>query len=199
MSFSNILSNRIAAGYGDYAVGGNGVQMRIPSLIFVLVLALANGFQSFAGYNYSAKHFDRLRKGFKLNILYGTILCCMGFLLLRLFGDVLIRFFINDAKTIEAGTTMLHVFIWGLPFIGVQLTFLETYQALGKPVETTIITIGRQFIFYIPLLYLLNSLFGFAGFIWAQPIADILTTAIALVLSRPLFHAMRGVAIRKTE
>jgi hypothetical protein len=42
------------------------------------------------------------------------------------------------------------------------------------------------------LLYLLNYIFGFNGFIWAQPVADILTTGIALVLSRPLFRIMRG-------
>jgi Na+-driven multidrug efflux pump len=55
-----------------------------------------------------------------------------------------------------------------------------------------VITMGRQLLFFIPLLYLLNYFFGFNGFIWAQPAADILTTGIAVVLSRPLFRMMRG-------
>jgi len=55
-----------------------------------------------------------------------------------------------------------------------------------------VITMGRQLLFFLPLLYLLNYTFGFNGFIWAQPAADILTTGIAIVLARPLFRLMRG-------
>jgi putative MATE family efflux protein len=57
MSVSNILSNRIAASYGDFVVAGIGVQMRIASLYFMLVFALIMGYQPFAGFNYGAKNF----------------------------------------------------------------------------------------------------------------------------------------------
>jgi Na+-driven multidrug efflux pump len=86
----------------------------------------------------------------------------------------------------------MHTFIWGLPFIGSQVTLMVSFQSFGKSGQAMIITMGRQLLFYVPLLYLLNYLFGFTGFIWAQPAADILTTGIALLLSRPLFRAMRG-------
>ena len=112
--------------------------------------------------------------------------------MLRFFGDALVRFFINDGPTVDAGRAMMHAFVWGLPFLGSQVTLMTSFQSFGKPVQAMIITMGRQFLFYIPLLYLLNYLFAFNGFIWAQPTADILTTGIALILSRPLFHALRG-------
>jgi Na+-driven multidrug efflux pump len=161
-------------------------------MVFMLILALVQGYQPFAGFNYGAKNFDRLRKGFKLMILYATAICIAGSVILRLFGDTFIRFFINDTKTIEAGTAIMHTFICGLPFIGAQITLMVTFQSLGKPREAIVITMGRQLLFYVLLLYLLNYLFGFTGFIWAQPTADILTTGIALMLSRPLFRTMRG-------
>lgn len=191
MSVSNILCNRIAASYGDYVVAGYGVQMRIASIIFMIVLALAMGYQPFAGYNYGAKQFLRLRQGFKLTLIYSSVLCIIGSFVLWLFGPDLIRFFINDIPTIEAGAVMLRVFIWGLPFIGAQMTLMVSFQALGKPIQAMIITLGRQLLFYIPLLYLLNYTFGFSGFIWAQPIADILTTIIAIVLGLSLFKILR--------
>jgi putative MATE family efflux protein len=192
MSVSNILGNRIAASYGDYVIAGIGVQMRIASMVFMLIFALVQGYQPFAGFNYGAKNFVRLRKGFKLTILYATAICIVGSVILRVFGGMFIRFFINDAKTIEAGTAIMHTFIWGLPFIGAQITFMVSFQSFGKPREAMVITMGRQLLFYVPLLYLLNYLFGFTGFVWAQPAADILTTGIAFVLSRPLFRIMRG-------
>jgi Na+-driven multidrug efflux pump len=68
---------------------------------------------------------------------------------------------------------------------------MVSFQSFGKPIQAMVITLGRQLLFFLPLLYLLNHLFGFSGFVWAQPAADILTTGIALVLSRPLFRAMK--------
>jgi Na+-driven multidrug efflux pump len=117
---------------------------------------------------------------------------CSSDLILRLFGDTFIRFFINDGPTIDAGRTMMHTFVWGLPFIRSQITLMVSFQSFGKSVQAMVITMGRQLLFYIPLLYLLNYLFGFNGFIWAQPAADILTAGIAVILSRPLFRIMRG-------
>jgi putative MATE family efflux protein len=192
MSVSNILGNRIAASYGDFVIAGIGVQMRVASLYFMLVFALVQGWQPFAGFNYGAKNYDRLHKGFKLTLVYATALCIAGSLILRFAGDTLIRFFINDGPTIEAGRAMMHTFVWGLPFIGSQITLMVTFQSFGKSVQAMIITLGRQLLFYVPLLYLLNHFFAFNGFIWAQPAADILTLGIAVVLSRPLFRIMRG-------
>jgi multidrug efflux pump len=192
MSISNILGNRVAASYGDFVVAGIGVQMRIASLYFMLVFALIMGYQPFAGFNYGAKNYERLRKGFKFAIICATSLCIFGSLILRLFGAVFIRFFINDPKTIEAGTIMMGTFVWGLPFIGSQITLMVSFQSFGKALQAMVITMGRQLLFFLPLLYLLNYFFGFYGFIWAQPGADILTTGIAVILSRPLFRLMRG-------
>jgi Na+-driven multidrug efflux pump len=189
MSVSNILGNRIAGSYGDFVIAGIGVQMRIASLYFMLVFALAQGYQPFAGFNYGAKNYSRLRKGFNLTILYASILCVVGSVILRLFGDTFIRFFINDEPTIEAGRAMMHTFVWGLPFIGWQVTLMVSFQSFGKSVQGMFLAMGRQLLFYVPLLYLLNYLFAFNGFIWAQPAADILTATIAALLSRPLFRS----------
>lgn len=192
MSLSNIVGNRMSASYGDHIVAGFGVQMRVASMIFMLVFAIAQGYQPFAGFNYGAKQFSRLRKGFVRTLLYTTGLCVTGSIVLGLFGDSLIRFFIDDAPTISAGAKILSVFVWGLPFVGAQVTLMVTFQALGKAVSATIVTIGRQLLFYVPLLFILNHLFGFDGFIWAQPAADILTTGIAAILCISLIKLIRG-------
>jgi Na+-driven multidrug efflux pump len=178
--------------YGDYVVAGFGVQMRIASLCFMLVFALTMGYQPFAGFNYGAGHFDRLKKGFQFTLILSTALCVAGSAAFFFSGNFLIRFFINDPKTIEAGAAMLRVFIFGLLFLGIQTTLMTTFQALGKSTAAMLVTLGRQLLFYLPALYLLNALFGFSGFTWALPAADICTSALALALSRSLFNTMRG-------
>jgi putative MATE family efflux protein len=191
MSIANILSNRIAAEYGNHVVAGSGVQMRIASLCFMLVFALTQGYQPFAGFNYGAKKFERLKKGLRFTIIFSTILCAAGCLVFLVFGDIFIRFFIKDTKTVEAGTVMLRAFIPGLLFLGIQTTLMTTYQAFGKSFEATLVTLGRQLLFYVPLLYILSNLFGFNGFIFTLPVADVLSTVLALVLSRSVFKILR--------
>jgi hypothetical protein len=50
-----------------------------------------------------------------------------------------------------------------------------------------VINLGRQFLVYLPLLFILNHFFGFTGFIYTQPIADIITTTVAVLFSVSLF------------
>ncbi|MCL2126385.1 MAG: MATE family efflux transporter [Oscillospiraceae bacterium] len=192
MSGSQIIGNRILASYGDNVLAGSGVQMRVTSMFFMVIFALVQGYQPFAGYNYGARQFERLRKGFKLTLIYATVLCFAGSLVLRLFGASLIRFFIDDAATIEAGVAIMRIFVYGIPFVGLQVMMMVSFQAFGKPIQSTIITMGRQCLFYLPLIFLLSHFFGFDGFVWAQPSADMLTTGIAVLLGFPLFKLMRG-------
>jgi putative MATE family efflux protein len=192
MTASAILTNRIAASYGDTIVAASGINQRITSIAFMLIMALAMGYQPFAGYNYGAKNYERLKEGLKVTLLCTTSLALVFIVIFLLAHKPLVWLFIRDEATVEAGGTLIRAFVWGLPFMGIQMTLMTTYQALGKPLLTTIVTMGRQFLFYIPLLLILNRLWQFNGYIYSQPIADILTSGIALLLSRVVFKEMRG-------
>jgi Na+-driven multidrug efflux pump len=69
---------------------------------------------------------------------------------------------------------------------------MTTFQALGKSFQATLVSLGRQLLFYVPSLYILNALFGFKGFILALPVADVFTALLALALGRPLFAVMKN-------
>jgi Na+-driven multidrug efflux pump len=159
---------------------------------------LTTGYLPFAGYNFGAKKYKRLISGFKATSLFATGLACTFALIFHFFGEQLIRFFINDTPTVEAGNMLLHALVYAMPFVGIQLTLMVTFQALGQSVNAMVITLGRQFLFYIPLLYTLPKYFGVQGFVFAQPIADILTTIIAVILSVSLFKQAR-VMIRQEQ
>ncbi|MDR1531613.1 MAG: MATE family efflux transporter [Clostridiales bacterium] len=190
MSGSMVLSNMIASGFGgilkeggDILVAGIGVYMRVGSLCLSLLMGLTMGYQPFAGFNYGAEKYKRLVKGLWITTAYATGLACAFALIFRFFGQALIRFFIDDNATVLAGNMLLQALVWAMPFVGLQLTLTVTFQALGKSLNAMIITLGRQCLFYIPLLFTLPRIFGLNGFVFAQPVADILTTIIAVLLS----------------
>ncbi len=188
MSGSMVLSNIVASSFSDALVAGIGVYMRVGSLCLMLLMGLTMGYQPFAGYNYGAKRYKRLLSGFKATALFATALACTFALIFHFFGEQLIRLFINDPKTVEAGNMLLNALVFAMPFVGIQLSLMVTFQALGKSVNAMIITLGRQCLFYIPLLYTLPRHFGLQGFVFAQPVADILTTLIAVLMSLSFFR-----------
>jgi putative MATE family efflux protein len=191
MSLAMAIRNLMAASYGDFVIAGMGVTVRVESLSFMLIMALAMGYQPFAGFNYGAKNYARLKKGMKITLAYTTALALFFVGMFILAGRGIIALFINDAETVTAGTTFLNAYLFGLPVMGIQMTIMVTFQALGKPVLATIVSLGRQCLLYIPLVYVLNHFGGFQGFVFSQPIADIGTTVVALFLVRGLLRELK--------
>ncbi|MCE5344425.1 MAG: MATE family efflux transporter [Eubacteriales bacterium] len=194
MSAASILNNNIAASFGDIMVAGVGVYMRVGTLCLMLLLGLTTGYQPFAGYNYGAKNYQRLKSGIKVTAIMSTVLACFFAVIFLTVGDKIMRFFIDNTPTVEAGTLLLHALCTAMPFVGLQLTLMVTFQALGKSVSAMIITLGRQCLLYVPLVLTLPKIFGLYGFAFAQPIADILTTVIAVLLSLSLFRHIRSLS-----
>ena len=205
MCISFVLVNVLAVNYGDHVVAGNGITMRLAGMCIMIIIGLAQGFQPFAGYCYGAKKYHRLNEGFKLTMLYGTILSFMFLALFIFFGKGMVGIFIDHQPTVEAGWEILKAFMICVPFFGVQMTLLVAFQATGMAVKAMVVSLGRQCIIYMPLLFILNHFFGFNGFIYAQPIADIVTTLMALLLSISFLKQLRNmqkeqdVAVKELE
>ena len=195
MGLSMVLSNVLASSYSDFIVAGNGAQMRVNSMCIMLMLGLAQGYQPFAGYNYGAKNYHRLRTGLMTTMVYSTALACFFTVVFLLFGREILSVIITnpeDIAALDAGTKILRAFALGAPFIGVQMTMMVTFQASGKAVRAMLLSLGRQCLLYIPLLFTLNALFGFDGYIFAQPIADVLAMVAALLMSISFIREMRA-------
>jgi putative MATE family efflux protein len=192
MTVCLVFRNRVAGSYGDFVIAGSGINQRVSSISFMLVMAFAMGYQPFAGFNYGAKNFKRLAAGFRITILYSTVLSVFFTLVFAFGGRFIFTLFIRDTVTVDAGLKLLYALLWSLPFVGLQMTIMVTSQALGKSILATIVTLGRDFLFYLPLLFLFNSLWQFNGFMYCQPVADGLTTCVALVLSIRLFKQLNG-------
>ena len=58
----------------------------------------------------------------------------------------------------------------------------NSLQAMGAARAALIVNLSRQGIVYIPALFLLNTALGASGLAWAQPVADLLSTALVAIL-----------------
>ncbi len=186
------IGNVFAASFGDEVVAANGVARRISNITVMLSMGMGNGCQPLMGYSYGAKKYDRLQETIKKSILSGTVICVVFAFLFYIFSNFWIRVFINDPVVIDLGAKIIRSFALGMPVLAAQMLLMSMFQALGKGVQSLVISLGRQGFFYVPFLAIFSTQWGFNGFIRALPAADVATTLLSLTLFYFLRQELQG-------
>ncbi|MBQ9049471.1 MAG: MATE family efflux transporter [Lachnospiraceae bacterium] len=181
-SAAYIVNNNLAVGYGELTVAAMGIAQKILSLGNYVYQGFAAGTQPIMGYNYGAKNYRRMIDVLKAGVLVcsGTELCIMA--VYGIFAPQLIGTFTDSAEVISTGSRVLRTIMWILPFVGAVSMSRMSFQAMGKPQYAFAITLVRQLFLYVPLLLILNRVFGFGGMIWAQPVTELIMMEASLTL-----------------
>lgn len=181
-SLGTALLNRSLVSYGADKVAAMGIASKVNMLVAMIMIAFAFGAQALIGYNYGAGNRARLREVLKFDILVQMIIAFGGGTLLMMFAPSLIRLFMNDTVIVEAGTLILRRMLLGLPFAGIFLVCSTLFMSAGKSLPTLIMSLSRQGIVFAAVLFILSRTLGYTGVITAQPVADILSAALGVVL-----------------
>ena len=196
MSFANIILNQALVGYGDTPVAAMGVALKSNMLVVLLQIGLCVGIQPLIGYNYGSGNKKRLMQVFKFT---GAVSVIMG-MLLTLFMIIarktMIQVFINDAEVVSYGIRMVVALQLSAPFIGILFLCINTIQGMGKALPSLVLTVCRQGLIFIPLIFILNAMLGLNGVIYAQPAADYLSILVGIMICVHLFRSMEH---RKSE
>lgn len=179
MGVTNIFFNNLAAGYGDHVISGYGVAGKMIFIAITIVSGYTSGYMPFAGYNLGAGQTKRMKSAFKFTGLTSTVVCLVLLIPFFALARPFMGIFTSVPEAIDAGVLFLNMYAICLPFLGIQFTLMSTLQVLGKATRALIISIGRQTVFFFPLLYLFNKWFQLKGLIAVNPVADVITTLVA--------------------
>ena len=181
-SAAYIVNNKLAVQYGELTVAAMGVAQKILSLGNYIYQGFAAGTQPIMGYNYGANNRKRMMEVLRAGLLIvsGTELCVMA--VYGIFAPQLIGIFSESGEVIAIGSRVLRTIMWILPFVGAVSMCRMSFQAMGKPQYAFGITLVRQLFLYVPLLLILNRLFGFGGMICAQPITEFIMMIVSVRL-----------------
>lgn len=175
--------NTASKPYGDYAVAAMGAVTRIMTVVTYVVFGFLKGFQPFAGYNYGAKKFDRLKMSVKLCMIWGTVFCAIAAIVLVVFANPIVSLFGTDPEMIGLAEKALRLNAVLFITFGFQMVYASLYLAIGKSLVGSVLSLSRQGIFFFPLVSALPYLFGLTGVIWVQPMADLMTTILTMVFA----------------
>ena len=190
MSFANIILNQALVGYGDTPVAAIGVALKSNMLVVLLQIGLCVGIQPLIGYNYGSGNKKRLMQVFKFT---GVVSVIMGMLLtmfMIIARKTMIQVFINDAEVVSYGIRMVVALQLSAPFIGILFLCINTIQGMGKALPSLVLTVCRQGLIFIPLIFILNAMLGLDGVIYAQPAADYLSILVGIMICVHLFRSM---------
>lgn len=193
---SAICLNYAAAHYapeGQAAsvVAAFAVVTRTMMFAFSFELGVNQGFQPVAGFNYGARRYDRVRRSYLFTTSVTTAMLlaisAAGFIfapeIIRLYRD-------QDPVMLAVGIKALRYQCVAFTLIGLPTTTNMLFQVIRMPIRSTLISIGRQGLFFLPPLFLLPPFLGLQGVILTQPIADAVTflfsIPFALWISRKL-------------
>ncbi len=179
MSVSQILINSQMAEYGDMAIAGMGVAMKVVVITGMICMGLGQGVQPLLGYLVGAKLWKRFQDVFKFSILFALILGVVLTMICYLFTNQIVSAFLTDATAFDYAVSFAKILLTTSFLFGVFYVLTNALQAMGAATASLIINLSRQGIIFIPALFLLKAFLGLTGLIWAQPIADILSLALA--------------------
>ncbi len=179
-SIAAMLLNNASAVYGDAAVAAMSIVGRVSFVVFAFGIGIGQGLQPVSSFNYGAKLYSRVRKGYIFTLFYGTAVCALLSTAVFFSADFVIGKFRNDPDVIAIGTPALKAQCAAML---VSMLFQCTnmlYQSIGKSGAATFLASLRNGICFIPLILLLPVFFGVNGIIFAQPCADLIAAAISL-------------------
>lgn len=157
------------------------VVTRTMMFAFSFVLGINQGFQPVTGFNYGAQRYDRVRQSYRFTVGFTAVLLlslsAAGFILapdiIRLFRD-------EDPVMLEIGTRVLRYQCLAFVFVGLPTTTNMLFQVIRMPIRSTLISIGRQGLFFLPTLFILPAFIGLEGVMMTQAIADVATFLFAI-------------------
>ena len=162
-----------------------GIVNSVATMIIMAVVAINMASQPIIGFNYGARSYHRVREALRLAIISATVISVLSFIAVQLFPDSIVRFFNSeDPNLLGIGRQGLRLGLLALPLVGYQVVVGNFFQSIGKAKIATLLTLLRQVIVLIPLLFILPNFWELDGIWVSMPISDFCSAAIVLYFIR---------------
>lgn len=198
-SISNGLLNNMIKPFGDAPIAAMSIVQKYSSFVMCVGLGIGQGYQPFASFNYELKEYDRVKKGTRFLIAFGTIsvgaLATLGFI----FAPHIVALFQKDTEVISIGTRAMRYASVGLWFLPISVSCNMLYQSIRKAKMASLMAVMRSGAVLIPVLLIAGALGGLEGIIMSQGISDVLTGLITLPFYIMFFKQTPSTAEAKVE
>ena len=173
---------------GDLAIGAYGIVNRFTMLFIMICMGFNQGLQPIAGYNYGARLYHRVKEIFILTVKWEVLVTTVCFLISVIFPRAACSLFTNDPELLDLASHGLRVMNSGFALVGFGIVSSNLFQSLGLVGRAIFLSLSRQLIFLLPLLYGLPLWLEGTGVWMSFPISDIISVVVSAIFINRLFH-----------
>ena len=185
MSIGSILVyflNIILGSFTTTAIAVYGVYFKLQSFVFMPVFGLNNGSVPIVGYNFGARNKQRVMKTIKLSCVTACAIMLVGVLVFELLPKQLLALFAASDEMLKIGVPALRIIAIHFPIAAFSIILSSVFQALGKGIQSMVISFARQLIFLLPAAWLLSLTGNIDNIWWGFPIAEFLALVVCCIL-----------------
>ena len=169
---SGAVITALLARHGETVLAGFGIATRIEAVAVMLLFALSGSIGPFVGQNWGANERDRVQAGVKAAYTFCLAWGLFVLILLFFFGKQIAGVVDSNMEAVHAAGIYLSIVPLSYGAWGVLMMASASFNALGKPLPSTLLSFLRMFIIYVPLALLFNHWFGYSGVFMATAIAN---------------------------
>ncbi len=182
-----VIIDKLMVSYGDLALAAVGVVLKVERFPLNVGVGICQGMLPLVAYNCAAGNRQRTDGTIRLARTLGLVIAAVSVVLYELFARQLTGLFLSDPQTLEMAARFLQIRVLATPLMFLSFFTVYLFQAFGKGQISLFLGMTRWLVLNIPMLFLLNRLFGMYGLVWAQVTADALNVA----LSFWIYHRFR--------
>ena len=190
MMVVQIAMNNLLKHYGALSQYGEsipiacaGIVMKVNMLYFSVIIGLAQASQPIESFNYGAKQYHRVKQAYGMALKVGAVVSILAFILFQTFPRQILSMFGDGSEEyFQFGISFIHIFLFLTWLNCVQPITSTFFTSIGKAYKGTFLSLTRQFIFLLPLLFIFPHFMGIEGILYAVPVADLLAFVVAFVM-----------------
>lgn len=183
MGFIALIYNGQLGKYGgDAAISVYAVVSSMMTFVIMPASGISQGIQPIVGNNFGAGNYQRVMETLAKATILSVGVTCLIWLVTLVFPQQILLAFGATEEMLAIGVPGLRINFCITPVLGFVMLATTFFQSVGKPMPSILITVLRQIVFLVPLLYLFPLLCGTNGIFWAQPVSDFLALLLSLWL-----------------
>lgn len=156
MSAMTYLLNIIFVGIGENVVTAYGLYYKIQQFILFAAFGLRDAITPIVSFSHGMRDSDRVKDGIKYGLIYTLAIMLAGLLVLEIFANPLTSLFGLSGETEQLCISAVRIVSLSLVFAGINIALQGVFQALGRGMESLLISVLRQLAIIIPAAYLLS-------------------------------------------
>lgn len=177
-----IVMNQFLLPYGSDKIAAMGIVLKVNMIAQLIITGFSFGAVPVFGYHYGRKAIDQLKELFTFCLKFLSALSIVLTLFVFLMAPSLLQMMMNHPSVINEGALMLRYQVITTLCVAVVLVMICLFQVMGKVLPSIMLSISRQGVIFVIILFVLVQLYGYQGLLLSQAAADIVSIFLAIVL-----------------